>query len=249
MMGFTMGTWRRLIVDHPVLSLEDIQTLKYGMSDAKWTAKTLDATFPAHSGQAGLIQALDRLCEQATTAAAQGQAVLVFSDQAAGPDRFPIPSLLVIGAVHQHLLRTQQRTSVALFAECGDAKEVHDFATLLGFGADGVCPYMAYHALAHMNNEGLLEAIAKKSVRPAAFRSNMETLYDDIARLHEAGFPTHSLETPLVRNPGQYHARENGEFHFNTPSAIVALQTAARTQSRDAYDQYRDLTNAASKYD
>ncbi|RHY91820.1 hypothetical protein DYB35_013613, partial [Aphanomyces astaci] len=91
------------------------------------------------------------------------QAVLVFSDQAAGPDRFPIPSLLVIGAVHQHLLRTQQRTSVALFAECGDAKEVHDFATLLGFGADGVCPYMAYHALAHMNNEGLLEAIAKKT--------------------------------------------------------------------------------------
>ncbi|ETV69755.1 hypothetical protein, variant 4 [Aphanomyces astaci] len=293
---------KRLIVDHPVLSLEDIQTLKYGMSDAKWTAKTLDATFPAHSGQAGLIQALDRLCEQATTAAAQGQAVLVFSDQAAGPDRFPIPSLLVIGAVHQHLLRTQQRTSVALFAECGDAKEVHDFATLLGFGADGVCPYMAYHALAHMNNEGLLEAIAKKSMDTKELwtnyqtavgkgllkvmskmgistlqsykgaqvfeavglgpdvidrcfygttsrlqGSNMETLYDDIARLHEAGFPTHSLETPLVRNPGQYHARENGEFHFNTPSAIVALQTAARTQSRDAYDQYRDLTNAASK--
>ncbi|RHY52960.1 hypothetical protein DYB34_004273 [Aphanomyces astaci] len=213
------------------------------------------------------------------------QAVLVFSDQAAGPDRFPIPSLLVIGAVHQHLLRTQQRTSVALFAECGDAKEVHDFATLLGFGADGVCPYMAYHALAHMNNEGLLEAIAKKSMDTKELwtnyqtavgkgllkvmskmgistlqsykgaqvfeavglgpdvidrcfygttsrlqGSNMETLYDDIARLHEAGFPTHSLETPLVRNPGQYHARENGEFHFNTPSAIVALQTAARTQ-------------------
>ncbi|RHX98279.1 hypothetical protein DYB36_003768 [Aphanomyces astaci] len=276
-----------LIVDHPVLSLEDIQTLKYGMSDAKWTAKTLDATFPAHSGQAGLIQALDRLCEQATTAVliAFSQAVLVFSDQAAGPDRFPIPSLLVIGAVHQHLLRTQQRTSVALFAECGDAKEVHDFATLLGFGADGVCPYMAYHALAHMNNEGLLEAIAKKSMDTKELwtnyqtavgkgllkvmskmgistlqsykgaqvfeavglgpdvidrcfygttsrlqGSNMETLYDDIARLHEAGFPTHSLETPLVRNPGQYHARENGEFHFNTPSAIVALQTAARTQ-------------------
>ncbi|ETV92507.1 hypothetical protein, variant [Aphanomyces invadans] len=293
---------KRLIVDHPVLSLEDLHTLKYGMADSKWTAKTVDATFPAHSGHAGLVHALDRLCEEATTAAAQGQAVLVFSDQAAGPDRFPIPSLLVVGAVHQHLLRTQQRTSVAIFAECGDAKEVHDFATLLGFGADGVCPYMAYHALGYMNSEGLVEAIAKKKVETAALwanyqtavgkgllkvmskmgistlqsykgaqvfeavglgadvidrcfygttsrlqGSNMATLYDDIARLHEAGFPTHSLEMPLVRNPGQYHARENGELHFNTPSAIVALQTAARTQSRDAYGQYRDLTNAASK--
>ncbi|KAH9125252.1 hypothetical protein LEN26_003590 [Aphanomyces euteiches] len=293
---------KRLIVDHPVLSLEDMQKLKRGMMDPKWRAKTLDATFPAYSGVTGLQKALDRLCEEATTAAAQGQAVLVFSDKGAGAERFPIPSLLVIGAVHQHLLRTQQRTSVALFAECGDAKEVHDFATLLGFGADGVCPYMAYSALTHMNNEGLLEAIAKRKLEPSELwanyqtavgkgllkvmskmgistlqsykgaqvfeavglgpdvvdrcfygttsrlqGSNMATLYDDIARLHEAGYPVHAIDAPLVRNPGQYHARENGEFHFNTPSAIVALQSAARTQSRDAYAQYRDLTNAASK--
>ncbi len=91
--------------------------------------------------------------------------MLVFSDLLAGPERFPLPSLLVIGAVHQHLLRTQQRTSVALFLECGDAKEVHDFATLLGFGADGICPYMAYDALAYMNHEGLLKAAAKRDVR------------------------------------------------------------------------------------
>ncbi|KAF0719334.1 Aste57867_1118 [Aphanomyces stellatus] len=293
---------KRLIVDHPVLTLDDMNRLRTGMADPKWTAITLDATFPAHSGVGGLEKALDRLCEEATTAAAQGQAVLVFSDTHASPNRYPIPSLLVIGAVHQHLLRTQQRTSVALFAECGDAKEVHDFATLLGFGADGVCPYMAYNALTHMNNEGLLEAISKKKVTPSELwanyqtavgkgllkvmskmgistlqsykgaqvfeavglgpdvidrcfygttsrlqGSNMGTLYEDIARLHEAGYPTHTVDAPLVRNPGQYHARENGEFHFNTPSAIVALQSAARTQSREAFAQYRDLTNAASK--
>ncbi|RHY34894.1 hypothetical protein DYB32_000595 [Aphanomyces invadans] len=279
--GFTTETMEMLLVP---MGLEHKEALGSMGNDAPLAVLSEQPKMP------------NEYFKQLFAQAAQGQAVLVLSDQAAGPDRFPIPSLLVVGAVHQHLLRTQQRTSVAIFAECGDAKEVHDFATLLGFGADGVCPYMAYHALGYMNSEGLVEAIAKKKVETAALwanyqtavgkgllkvmskmgistlqsykgaqvfeavglgadvidrcfygTTNMATLYDDIARLHEAGFPTHSLEMPLVRNPGQYHARENGELHFNTPSAIVALQTAARTQSRDAYGQYRDLTNAASK--
>jgi glutamate synthase (NADH) len=71
-----------------------------------------------------------------------------------------LPSLLAVGAVHQHLLKTKQRPKAAIFAEAGDAKEVHDFATLFGYGADGVCPYMAYEALCKMNAEGMVEARA-----------------------------------------------------------------------------------------
>jgi glutamate synthase domain-containing protein 2 len=86
--------------------------------------------------------------------------VLVLSDRAAGPDRLPIPSLLALGAVHQQLLRTQLRPSVALFVECGDAREVHDFCTLLGFGADGICPYLAFDTLSYMNANGSISARA-----------------------------------------------------------------------------------------
>lgn len=63
----------------------------------------------------------------------------------------------------QHLIKTQQRPKAALFVECGDAREVHDFATLLGFGSDGVCPYMAYEALSKMNQDGVISARANET--------------------------------------------------------------------------------------
>lgn len=73
-----------------------------------------------------------------------------------------LPSLLAVGAVHQHLLKTKQRPKAAIFAEAGDVKEVHDYATIFGFGCDGVCPYMAYEAICKMNEEGMVEAKAKQ---------------------------------------------------------------------------------------
>lgn len=92
----------------------------------------------------------------------KGASVLVLSDKMAGADRMAIPSLLAIGAVHQHLIKTKQRPKAAVFVECGDGREVHDFSTLLGFGADGVCPYLAYEALARMNAEGLIQSRANQ---------------------------------------------------------------------------------------
>ena len=131
----------------------------------------------------GLQEALDAICEQAaeslqTTYAGEGGAadeescqLLILSDRLAGPDRLPIPSLLAVGAVHQHLLKTQQRPRVGLFVECGDAREVHDMATLLGYGADGICPYVAYEALTKMNAEGHVRARAQVEFRDEEVRA------------------------------------------------------------------------------
>lgn len=111
---------------------------------------------------------MERICDEAAEAI-QGQGFgkkgvegVILSDRLAGPDRIALPSLLAVGGVHQHLLKTKQRPKAAIFAEIGDAKEVHDYATLFGFGCDGVCPYVAYEALCKMNAEGLVEAKAKQ---------------------------------------------------------------------------------------
>lgn len=155
---------KRLMVEHPVMSNREMDALK-STDNADWKPKVIDATFPAGSGPRGLVDALYRLCEEATDALSRQQApILILSDKLAGVGRYPVPSLLAVGAVHQHLLRTQQRTSVAIFAECGDAKEVHDFCTLLGFGADAVNPHMAELALRKMNDEGLLRAHSGKEM-------------------------------------------------------------------------------------
>jgi glutamate synthase domain-containing protein 2 len=88
----------------------------------------------------------------------QGATILILSDVLAGPDRLPIPSLLALGAVHQHLLKTGQRGKAALFVDAGDMKDVHDMALILGFGADGVCPRVAYEALLKLREDGLIAA-------------------------------------------------------------------------------------------
>jgi glutamate synthase (NADH) len=110
---------------------------------------------------------MEHICDEAADAiqgtfGTKGVSGVVLSDRFAGPDRIALPSLLIVGAVHQHLLRTKQRPKAAIFAEVGDAKEVHDFATLFGFGCDGVCPYMAYEAICKMNDEGMVEAKTKQ---------------------------------------------------------------------------------------
>jgi glutamate synthase domain-containing protein 2/glutamate synthase domain-containing protein 3 len=117
-----------------------------------------------------LPQALERICEEAAQAiqggefGEKGAQGVILSDKFAGPDRIALPSLLVVGAVHHHLIGTKQRPKAAIFAEVGDAKEVHDYATLFGYGCDGVCPYMAYEALSKMNVDGMVEARAKKEM-------------------------------------------------------------------------------------
>ena len=148
----------RMVVEHPILSLEDIQAMKGG-SYKGWNSLVVDCTMPVQGGHQGMIDQLFNICEEVSQGVQRqfgepGANVVILSDRMAGPERLPIPSLLCIGAVHQHLLNTKQRPKVALFLECGDAREVHDFSVLLGYGADGICPYVAYESLARMNHDG-----------------------------------------------------------------------------------------------
>jgi len=162
----------RLVVRHPILTLEEMQTLKnkkFQRADGSvaFSTQVIDTTFAVGSGPDGMLQALERICDEAADAiqgglGEEGVQGIVLSDQLAGPDRMALPSLVAVGAVHQHLLKTQQRPKAAIFAEVGDAKEVHDFATILGYGCDGVCPHVAYESLCKMNADGLIEAKASR---------------------------------------------------------------------------------------
>ena len=125
-----------MVIDHPILTLEEMQALK-DTTFRDWRTITIDCTMPVDAGAPGLVEAIFKICEEAAEAVQgtygkKGVQAVILSDKMAGPDRIPIPSLLAVGAVHQHLLKTKQRPKTALFADCGDGREVHDFATLLG---------------------------------------------------------------------------------------------------------------------
>ncbi len=94
--------------------------------------------------------AVKLLCDRAEAAVHGGYNIIVLSDRMVGPDRIPIPALLATAAVHHHLIRKGLRTSVGLVIETGEAREVHHFACLAGFGAEAINPYLAFETLIAM---------------------------------------------------------------------------------------------------
>jgi glutamate synthase (NADPH/NADH) large chain len=145
---------KRLEVRQPILTNADLEKIRsIGHVEDRFDTKTLDITFAAESGAAGVEGALERLCDRAEAAVNGGYNIIVLSDRAVGPDRIPLPALLATAAVHHHLIRRGQRTSVGLVLETGEAREVHHFACLAGYGAEAINPYLAFETLLAMKDE------------------------------------------------------------------------------------------------
>src|SRR6266699_1873495 len=118
---------KRLEVRQPILTDGDLEKIRSisEIADTHFKSRTLDTTFHAGFGAAGLEQVLDELCARAEAAVREGINIVILSDRMAGSDRIPIPSLLACAAVHHHLIRTGLRTSVGLVVESGEPREVH----------------------------------------------------------------------------------------------------------------------------
>src|SRR5690606_11724020 len=101
----------------------------------------------AASGAEGLGQALKEMCWAATEAVLQDKNILILSDRAQGPARIPMPALLATAAVHHHLVRQGLRMQTGLVVETGEAREVHHFCALAGYGAEAINPYVALETL------------------------------------------------------------------------------------------------------
>src|SRR6202163_4937707 len=151
--GGVAGTMR-LEVRQPILTDGDLEKIRSisEIADTHFKSRTLDTTFHAGFGAAGLEQVLDELCARAEAAVREGINIVILSDRMAGSDRIPIPSLLACAAVHHHLIRTGLRTSVGLVVESGEPREVHHFACLAGYGAEAINPYLAFETIISMKD-------------------------------------------------------------------------------------------------
>ncbi|MHB1537261.1 MAG: glutamate synthase large subunit [Solirubrobacteraceae bacterium] len=140
----------QLILDQPILLNRELETLRH-VSHRVFAARTIDITWvvmsPGDRGVAGMRAALQRICTEADEAIAEGVNVIVLSDRLLGPHRVPIPSLLAVAAVHHHLVRAGTRLSAGIIVESGEPREVHHFATLIGYGASAINPYLMLETL------------------------------------------------------------------------------------------------------
>jgi glutamate synthase (NADPH/NADH) large chain/glutamate synthase (ferredoxin) len=148
-------TCRRIRVKQPILTNTDLEKIR-SIRNNYFKGKTLPILFPTAQGPAGLEPAVEELCRQASEAIKAGYKFLILSDRGVNADWAPIPSLLAISAVHHHLVRECTRTEVGLIIETGEARDVHQFACLIGYGAGVVNPYLAFETLVDMSREGFL---------------------------------------------------------------------------------------------
>ena len=149
------GEHMRLEVTQPVLTNKDLERIRNIETATKgaFRTRTLDICYSADLGAAGMEKALATVCNQAEQAVHDGFNILILSDRSVSSQQIPIPALLATSAVHHHLVRAGLRTESGLVVETGAAREVHHFATLAGYGAEAINPYLAFETLAAMKDE------------------------------------------------------------------------------------------------
>jgi len=143
------GTHKRLEVKRPILDnidLERIRRIEYHV-DKAFRTHTLSICYPVERGADGMARALEDLCREAADVVRHGNNIIVLSDRSMDADHIAIPALLATAAVHHHLIRAGLRTEVGLVVETGEAKRVHDFCLLAGYGAEAINPYLAFDTL------------------------------------------------------------------------------------------------------
>ena len=150
---------RRIAIDQPVLTNEDLSRLLF-LDQSHFQAKRLEIVYPVNGGPGTLEKTLKRICRYAEDAIDEGHSIIILSDFHTNSDHAPIPSVLAAGAVHHYLIRAGKRGKADIVMEVGDVREVHHFATVLGFGASAINPYMALDTIRNMEKEDLLNGLS-----------------------------------------------------------------------------------------
>ena len=153
---------QQVLLPFPVIDNDELAKLVHINDDGdhpSFAAIKISGLYPVANGGEGLRARLAEICAEIDSAIANGKRFIVLSDRDSTAEKAPIPSLLLVGAVHHHLVRTRQRTQVSLFVEAGDVREVHHVALLIGYGAAAVNPYLAMETVEDMVRRGALTGV------------------------------------------------------------------------------------------
>jgi glutamate synthase (NADPH/NADH) large chain len=154
---------RQIVIPRPVVDNDELAKIWHINADGDmpgFRCQLIDGRFRVHGGEEALAAALERVRRECSAAVEAGARILILSDRDCDPDHAPIPSLLLTSAVHQHLIRTGQRTQVGLVVETGEAREVHHVALLIGYGAAAVNPYLAFETIDDLVANGAIAGLS-----------------------------------------------------------------------------------------
>jgi len=145
----------RLVIDHPILTNEETAALRH-CNHRGWTSKTIDITYDLNKDRK-VSELLDDICQQGSQAIKDGHSLIILSDRNVGENRAAISTLLASSALHRYLVANHARTQVGIIVETGEAREVHHFCLLTGFGVDAINPYLAFEALWQARRDDMID--------------------------------------------------------------------------------------------
>ncbi|GAB3387768.1 glutamate synthase large subunit [Humibacter soli] len=158
---------RQVVLDFPVIDNDELAKIQHiDTTPVTRTTVTIRGLYRFDAGEDAMERRLQEICEEAGKAIAEGAKFIVLSDRDSNKDLAPIPSLLMLSAVHHYLIRTENRLKVGIVVEAGDVREVHHVALLIGFGASAVNPYLAMETCEDLVRSGMLTGItSEKAVK------------------------------------------------------------------------------------
>jgi glutamate synthase domain-containing protein 2/glutamate synthase domain-containing protein 1/glutamate synthase domain-containing protein 3 len=145
----------QLVIEQPILRNAQLEKLRQ-VSHEIFEAATLDITWPIEDGPDGMEKRLQALCLEAESQVDHGANILILSDRNLGPERVAMPSLLAVAATHHHLVRAGTRLRTGLVIESGEPRDIHHMATLIGYGASAINPYLMFESLDELADRSLL---------------------------------------------------------------------------------------------
>jgi glutamate synthase (NADPH/NADH) large chain len=227
---------RQIVLPQPVLDNDELAKIWHVNADGDmpgFRCQLIDGRYRVHGGGEALRAALARICRESAAAVAAGARILILSDRNTDPDHAPIPSLLMTSAVHQHLVRTGQRTQAGLVVETGEAREVHHIALLIGYGAAAVNPYLAFETVDDLVASGAITAVSPAQ----AVQNYVKALSKGVLKvMSKMGISTiHSYTGAQVFEAFGLSQRVVDEYFGSTPSRLggvgldeIAGEAAAR---------------------
>ncbi|MBN1869658.1 MAG: glutamate synthase large subunit [Candidatus Omnitrophica bacterium] len=187
----TPGHCRRLRIPRPIVTNDELERIRY-VDLEKLKATTISILFEkskittqdVKGARKAMQQALEDIFKRADEAIGGGYTILVLSDRGVDEGHIPVPSLLACSGLHHHLIRRGTRTKVSLVVETGEAREMHHFAVLIGYGANAVNPYLAFETLENQINKGTYpEHVTYELAHKNFFKATRKGLFKIISKM------------------------------------------------------------------
>ena len=148
---------------NPIISNKDLLKIK-SLDNKGYRIETIDIVFNKTKGEKAMEEALDNVCRKVYNLATNGVNIIIISDRAVNEESAPIPALLAVSAVNSYLVKKGVRSLADIIVESAEPREVHHFATLLGFGATAVNPYLAYETIKELVDEKIITTSYEEAI-------------------------------------------------------------------------------------